>query len=624
MEPGLPWSLPDSAGQPGGFDAGLLGPAELFDDGLAGGGSGSFASAMAGGLPLTDPGTSAPWGPASAGGATGRGEFAAGFLWFDALQPDYYGQVKPDAVAAAQQQQQQQQQRLLPTMPAGTPPLPLAGLDMESLPQQPLVPLKHQEQQASAPVTATTPRGGGGVKKGGHGGRGGGGEEDRRARNRATQARFRERQKVGADLWGRPTRAAHPAAAATSTRARLLSAPVVPPRCPRPPPSPPPCLTPRARLRPGTQQVKNEHLSVEYAETEAELSRTRSQQEDLQTQNTVLQKLLLVRDGALAALGGAGPPGQQQEQQEQQEEEEQQKQQQQQQVAAPARQPQQRAQAPAGQPPGQQPGAISSPAGVPAARAAAACLAAGSGSETPDPLGPCQRSSSGSGLSSTIQQHMGWLGHELTAQMAMLELPANAHPDEVEVVAVGSHAGALPPACLHVAPAGRLPHPAGPLPSPHASRARSRTARTHTHTCCCVLLRLLCPLQAMAVAHAQLAPLLDQPMPPLLRQHEVLELTERLQQIQAQHAGSGAGVAAATAGRPPSSSSGAAASTAVGTAASDATVPAAATDSSLRGGSQPIGLAALLSHKPALVRQVAAMTPQEFVADWESKASAFG
>jgi hypothetical protein len=188
----FPWSAPGGTGQ-GSTD-------EMSGDGMLGGVSGSMN------LVLPSPAAQPPASPGglvwnAPGGATERGEFAQGFLWFDA-QPDFGGwPVKSDSASAplggmlpplplpeSFQQQQQQQQAFVP--------LDVLGQDTQ----------QQQQQQQQLPITAGQPaaangsrrgRGSGGGRQAGAASRGAASEEERRARNRATQARFRERQKVG-------------------------------------------------------------------------------------------------------------------------------------------------------------------------------------------------------------------------------------------------------------------------------------------------------------------------------------------------------------------------------------------------------------------------------------------
>ena len=146
-----------------------------------------------------------PWGLAP----VERGELEQGFLWFDSTAgmggsalgslpaPDWSlaaaapggdgGSALPPALAL---------QLLLPVQQA--PPVMVPINDAQGY--------QEQEQQQE-PEIESGGRGGGRGRKGGRG-RGGGSEADRRARNRANQQRFRERQKVthnsAQTYWNRP------------------------------------------------------------------------------------------------------------------------------------------------------------------------------------------------------------------------------------------------------------------------------------------------------------------------------------------------------------------------------------------------------------------------------------
>ena len=143
--------------------------------------------------------------------AAERGQFLPGWTWYDAPITDgastAYPPLQLDLAAPLGLPPPPP-----PLPPAGAPPLPLAfGLQPDgglagAAPAPIMVPLPGQDlQQQQDDAMEREPeaaqqhaRGGGGRK----GGRKGGGrssaaaEEERRARNRATQARFRERQKV--------------------------------------------------------------------------------------------------------------------------------------------------------------------------------------------------------------------------------------------------------------------------------------------------------------------------------------------------------------------------------------------------------------------------------------------
>jgi hypothetical protein len=148
-------------------------------------------------------------------------------------------------------------------------------------------------------------------------------------------------------------------------------------------------------------QAKNEALLYEHASTAAELDRTRLEHEDLQAQNAVLQKLLNVRDSALAVLGSAGEP-------------------------VSTQQAQQQAQL--------------------------AQRAQSSGSQSSQPQSSLDREASGgeiagaASMTSNVARHMQRLQVELSAQLAQqLELPATAHPDEAMAVAVANMPPPSPP-----------------------------------------------------------------------------------------------------------------------------------------------------------------------------------
>lgn len=161
-EPSVPWSRPRACG-----------PAALA---ASPSGTDLFAAAfrrMEGGLPPLNE----------------RGEAFAGFLWYDAPPADLEG---PAATFPPLQLD------LLQPIAGGGAPLPPGLLPLPPLPADPILvpldglgggsglqmPVDPQQVEAEAPAA--------------RGGRRKASEEERRARNRATQQRFRERQKVGA------------------------------------------------------------------------------------------------------------------------------------------------------------------------------------------------------------------------------------------------------------------------------------------------------------------------------------------------------------------------------------------------------------------------------------------
>ncbi|KAL4422589.1 hypothetical protein ABPG75_008786 [Micractinium tetrahymenae] len=309
-----------------------------------------------------------------------RGNFETGFLWFD-LPPDSGPVVSLPAAPA-------------PTMgPTLQPLLPMVQptlLPVQQQQQQPQLPTTDvcnlqqvQQQQHSSSAPASDSRAG--SKRGGGRGRARGSaaaskaaaseaelqtekerkEEERRARNRATQARFRERQKA-----------------------------------------------------------KNEAVLQEHAAAEAALRRGRSEREQLEAEQAVLQKMLFTKDAHIAAL----PPSQA--------------------GAAPGP-----AAAAAGaaltrrQPPGaaQLPLLLPAQPHVPAQppQGTAAASAADSSSSANSGAGPargllCHLSSSELGaapLSSAVAEQMGKLSSNLAAHLAQLELPVGADPDQAMAVA---------------------------------------------------------------------------------------------------------------------------------------------------------------------------------------------
>ncbi|KAL4426259.1 hypothetical protein ABPG77_009874 [Micractinium sp. CCAP 211/92] len=243
----------------------------------------------------------------------------------------------------------------------------------------------------------------GGVRGRGRGrGRGRVSEEERKARNRATQARFRERQKV-----------------------------------------------------------KNEQLLAEHAATEAALERTLQEREGLQAEHAVLQKLLVVRDEVLLRLSRAGgadssgassregpprleagsegaPPG-----------------------AAQA--PQLRELQP-GESGGSASGSRGSGTGEAGATTSSAhggtpsvgpssSASAGAAPGAASPRALQRRTSSsgsGGGMSRLVARQMEMLSHDITAHMAQLELPVNTHPDETMRISLS---------LMQELPSQRLPAP---------------------------------------------------------------------------------------------------------------------------------------------------------------------
>lgn len=195
-------------------------------------------------------------------------------------------------------------------------------------------------------------------------------------------------------------------------------------------------------------QVKNEQLLAEHAATETALERTRQEQEGLQAENAVLQKLLVVRDEVLLRLSGgstadsgssgacgkaghalleAGSPaagvlgGAQQAQQAQQLRE---------------LQPGESAGSASGSRGGSTGEAVTTSSAHDGLHGAVPSSSASAGgapaSSSPRPLQKRTSSTgSGGGMSRLVARQMEMLGNDISAHMAQLELPVNTHPDEV-------------------------------------------------------------------------------------------------------------------------------------------------------------------------------------------------
>ena len=191
------------------------------------------------------------------------------------------------------------------------------------------------------------------------------------------------------------------------------------------------CATPP----PTHPQVKNDAMAATYAAAESELQRLRGEHAGLESHQAALQKMLFTKDVALGVLGGPLPAAPSRgvgdttmvqvkaEQQEQQEEEQQQQQQQQASlsVASP------RGAAHLSSAHSASTGSAASASA--SASAGGSATMAGGGDGGGDGLQ--RRSSSGAGLSRAVARQMEQLGNDLTAHFAQLELPLDAHPDEV-------------------------------------------------------------------------------------------------------------------------------------------------------------------------------------------------
>jgi hypothetical protein len=224
------------SGDPWGGSSGFPSQPGLFNEG-------PFAAGSNGGLNLPPQGGALPMAAAAPGGGAfpagtsfwsgpsvpaERGEFAQGFLWFDAPAPGYgVGGLKAEDVGSSMLPPYGAAQPLPatsapPFQPASSLMYPTQHIVVEQLqPGQTLVPVTqlHSGGQhaaaaaaataaAEAPQAAAPPPASQAAARGRKGGRARSfsNEEERKARNRATQARFRERQKVGAGAgearWG--------------------------------------------------------------------------------------------------------------------------------------------------------------------------------------------------------------------------------------------------------------------------------------------------------------------------------------------------------------------------------------------------------------------------------------
>ena len=121
-----------------------------------------------------------------------RGEAFAGAFWYDAPPADQMGAFPPLQLDLLQPIGGAAAALPLPSLPPLPPQplLPMGALDggVGSL----MVPIAAVQQEAAQPEAAAPA-----ARGGRRGGSRRASEEERRARNRATQARFRERQKVG-------------------------------------------------------------------------------------------------------------------------------------------------------------------------------------------------------------------------------------------------------------------------------------------------------------------------------------------------------------------------------------------------------------------------------------------
>ncbi|KAL4436560.1 hypothetical protein ABPG75_003699 [Micractinium tetrahymenae] len=350
---------------------------------------------------------------------------------------------------------------------------------------------------------------GGGQGRGRGRGRGRVSEEERKARNRATQARFRERQKE-----------------------------------------------------------KNQQMLAEHAATEAELHRRRQEQEGLQAENAVLQKMLVVREEVLMRLGkdtganggsaaGAGralleasspSPA----------------------TASAGAAQQQALQAWQQLPklrelhPVESGGSASSSRGGSTGEAGATTSSghgglvgaapsssgsAGGAASAGSPRALQRRTSSsgsGGGMSRAVARQMEMLGHDISAHMAQLELPVTADPDEA----------------MRLSFSLMQELPSHPLPAiqQHAAAQQQQ--------------------QQLQLADA---PASEQPQ----QQGEAEDLRGRALVRQPPGGGAGGGGA-------PRDGSG-----------------------------RPHGLSSLIQARPELVERVLAMTAEEFVAEWRELASNF-